>query len=572
MISKTLIFTFIFISSLYSLDSKYIRKSVSSFETVWIKPGALDSVEVVNIAALNNFMKFYIEVPRFDFNVLPKKQVANFISNANLINNVNDQTLSEVMERTIVNDILQILNDPEIQAKRNENFKSESDLESFAATKAKSLGLTTQQLSVMLSSAYIYLPYITKLSANEEDDYLNVLIEGGIIWWTIKSKEDGTAEVIRVLNETTKGENSISLKTPKGKIRKYSEYSFGDFKVKTSPNTYAQADAMLAFAKNLGVITKQLSDFKLQTQVKERSQYGYKFSLGFKEGVHLDDGFFLVELTEDYNGNEQAVKIGFLRISNTGDNIKSPIALSSAVQLYGQKGDIGTLVMEHPRLGVDTRIRFGLKTGMNVENGHTLGIIESTAENAYMLGLEFSYNLAPIIGVSQTFLDFGLSVGALDVEFSPTVSNQGWFPLTWDIGMGISKKFWFGRLSVPIGLSGRYQSLYLFNDDEESISISGTALCANTGFEYMLSANAIFHFGFEYNLSQPATSISTVIDGQEIIYKKGSDLDLWNKGGYNSLGDEAMSLGGLSLRLGIDFSMGSSSVNLFGFLDPLKKY
>ena len=128
--------------------------------------------------------------------------MANFISNANSLNNVNDETLSEVMERTIVTDILEILNDPEIQAKRNENFKSESDLETFAATKAKSLGLTTQQLSVMLSSAYIYLPYITKLSANEEDDYLDILIEGGIIWWRIKSREDGTADVLRVLNET----------------------------------------------------------------------------------------------------------------------------------------------------------------------------------------------------------------------------------------------------------------------------------------------------------------------------------------------------------------------------------
>jgi hypothetical protein len=228
--------------------------------------------------------------------------------------------------------------------------------------------------------------------------------------------------------------------------------------------------------------------------------------------------------------------------------------------------------MEHPRLGVDTRIRFGLKTGMNVEIGHTLGIIESKAENAYMLGLDFSYNLAPIIGVTQTFLDFGFSVGALDAEFSPTVSNQGWFPLIWDIGMGVSKKFWFGRVSVPVGLSGRYQSLYLFNENEESISISGTGISFNTGFEYMLNANAIFHLGLEYNLAQPATSISTVIDGEEVIYKNDSDLDIWNKGGYNSLGDEAMSLGGLSLRLGIDFSMGSSSMNLFGFLDPLKKY
>jgi hypothetical protein len=572
MISRILLFTFILGLLLSAQDGKYIRKSVSSFETVWIMPEALDSIKKVNTAALNNFMKFYIEVPRFDFNVLSDNQVANFISNANELKIVNKKTLSRAMENTVVKDILQVLNDPEIQAKRVENFKSESDLETFAATKAKSLGLTTEQLSVMLSSAYIYLPYITKLSANEEDDDLNIIIEGGIIWWRVESSNDGTIEVVEVLNETSKGESTIYLKTSKGMARKYEEYTFGDFKVKTSPNTYAQASAMLAFAKNLGVKTKQLSDFKLQAQVQERTRNGYSFSLGFKEGVHLDDGFFLVELTEDNNGNEKAVDIGFLRISKTGDNIKNPGVFSSAIHLYGERGDVGTIVMEHPKLGVDTRIRFGLRTGMNVEVGHALGYIETTAENAYMLGLDFSYNLAPVIGASQTFLDFGFSVGALDAQFTSTASEEGWFPLLFDAGMGVSKKFWFGRMNVPFGLSGRYQSLSLFNENEESINIWGTAVSLYTGFEYMLNANAIFHIGLDYNLASPITSITTIIAGEKVVYKQGNDLDLWNKGGYGNLGYEAMSLGGLSVRLGIDYAIKSSSLNLFGFLDPLKKF
>ena len=64
---------------------------------------------------------------------------------------------------------------------------------------------------------------------------------------------------------------------------------------------------MLAFAKNLSVKTRELSDFKLQAQVAEKDINSYGFQLGLADGVHLDDGFFLVELTEDSKGNEKEV-------------------------------------------------------------------------------------------------------------------------------------------------------------------------------------------------------------------------------------------------------------------------
>ena len=61
-----------------------------------------------------------------------------------------------------------------------------------------------------------------------------------------------------------------------------------------------------------------------------------------------------------------ANEIGFLRIAKTGKNEKDPLALSSAVQLYGDQGEEGSLVMEHPRLGMDTRVRLGYKSGLNI--------------------------------------------------------------------------------------------------------------------------------------------------------------------------------------------------------------
>ena len=78
------------------------------------------------------------------------------------------------METTIIKDIMDILNDPEIQKMRSENFKSESDFETFAATKAKSLSLTAEQLGQLMNSAsFIYLTFLTHRNKDRKKGFKN---------------------------------------------------------------------------------------------------------------------------------------------------------------------------------------------------------------------------------------------------------------------------------------------------------------------------------------------------------------------------------------------------------------
>ena len=111
--------------SVFAQQGKYVRKSVSSLQSVWIKPGALKNVSNVDMDIFNNFMKFYIEVPRFDFNTLPQNQIDAFLREANAKDSVNVDTLSMVMDNTIVKDILKILNDPDVKMNRGGKLKSE---------------------------------------------------------------------------------------------------------------------------------------------------------------------------------------------------------------------------------------------------------------------------------------------------------------------------------------------------------------------------------------------------------------------------------------------------------------
>ena len=556
--------------SVFAQQGKYVRKSVSSLQSVWIKPGALKNVSNVDMDIFNNFMKFYIEVPRFDFNTLPQNQIDAFLREANAKDSVDVDTLSMVMDNTIVKDILKILNDPDVKMNRGGKLKSEADLQSFAATKAKSLGLTTEELKVLMNSAYIYLPYVTELSSETKEGMLSVDIKGGIIWWRVGVQPNGDVAVTQVLDATTRGINSIDLNATEiltDKKLTYDEYSFGDNKFKTTPQTYVQAGAILAFAKNLGVKTKELDDFKLQAQVAEKTGNEYSFKLGLAEGVHLDDGFFLVELTEDEEGNEKSVQMGFLRIAKTGKTSENPLALSSAKQMYGDKGDVGSLVMEHPRLGMDVRVRFGIKAGLNIPAEYTnLGlftILESDVTSATMIDVDISYNLAPIINRSQTFLDVGFSFGFPNAMLTKEAIASKVAAAVWNAGMGASTKFWMGRTNVPVGFKLNYQS-FSMGSSEIQYNISSLGFSLNSGFEYMLNANTVLHVGVEMNLTTKPGRLSITYDGEEIVSLDKPDevAELYPE----------LFLGGWGFKVGVDYALGELPFDLFGFLDPMKKH
>ena len=99
----------------------------------------------------------------------------------------------------------------------------------------------------------------------------------------------------------------------------------------------------------------------------------------------------------------------------------------------------------------------------------------------------------------------------------------------------------------------------------------------------MINADIIFHAGIDYNYALPISSIIYINeDGDEVDYSDGESIwtgepyiDHWNEDGGSSwagYADKAMNTGGLSIKVGIDYSLGSLGFDLVGFLDPLKKY
>jgi hypothetical protein len=554
-------------------QGKYVRKSVSSLESVWFKPGSVGGLQF-DSKTFDKFIDFYIEIERFDYNTLPANLLQEFRREANSIEEVSADALSEVLQNTVTSKIVEILNDPDVMKERGEALKDESAFQSFAATKAKSLGLTTDELKTLMNSAYIYLPFISSAKKESEGaDDLSITLEGGIIWWQMKMAGDGSTSVEQVLSATTKGYSVIdpTAKAPITKEPLYNKFKFGTEEWSTTPTQYCQNDAMLAFAKNLGVKTKEIDDFKLQAQIVEADGKKYAFPLGFKEGVHLDDGFHIVEFMEDEQGNEVAEEIGFVRVAKTGDNKSDPNNYTYAKQLLGSKVSEGTTVLEHPRLGMDARAKLGFITGMSIPKEYMLAgsdlLFADDITSGLALDVIIAYNLAPIIGISQTFLDiemtFALPMGEINPDLSETPDVA---PFLFSFYGGGSHKIWLPPSSnVTVGGGFGIESFNLAGTVlgyDYVWSVRSLAFKIGADFERMINADLSWNVGLAYKLALAPSQLAITWGTYEATYEGDDVADLY----------EDLSLSGLMINAGVNYALGELPINIFGFLDPFKKH
>lgn len=557
-------------------QGKYVRKSVSSLESVWFKPGSVGGLQF-DSKTFDKFIDFYIEIERFDYNTLPANLLQEFRREANSIEEVSADALSEVLQNTVTSKIVEILNDPDVMKERGEALKDESAFQSFAATKAKSLGLTTDELKTLMNSAYIYLPFISSAKKESEGaDDLSITLEGGIIWWQMKIMAgDGSTSVEQVLSATTKGYSVIdpTAKAPITKEPLYNKFKFGTEEWSTTPTQYCQNDAMLAFAKNLGVKTKEIDDFKLQAQIVEADGKKYAFPLGFKEGVHLDDGFHIVEFMEDEKGNEVAEEIGFVRVAKTGDNNEDPNNYTYANQLLGSKVSEGTVVMEHPRLGMDVRVKLGMVTGLAIKKEYvpagltgSSNLFAEDVSSGIAADVYFSYNLAPIIGVSQTFLDINTTFAFPTAPFNKDLNKvPDVAPFLLSFYMGATKKIWFGSSNLSLFGGGGMESLNLagkVGGYDYLYSVRSISFKFAADYEKLIRPDISVNLGVQYKFALPPMQLANTLGTDENTYESDQVAKMYPD----------LSLSALGFNLGVNYALGELPINIFGFLDPLKKH
>ncbi|MCB5251242.1 MAG: hypothetical protein RBS16_02115 [Candidatus Cloacimonadales bacterium] len=567
----TILLTIFIFVPLFAQQGTYVRKSISAVESVWIKYGALKGVNKFNYSFFDKMVKHYVEIDRFDYNKLPQSLLNEFRSEANQANYLSAESMAIILNRTVGNQIRTILNDPVIQAQRGASLFEESHRVSFAGSKGKEMGLTDRELSILYNSSYIYLPFINSMTMTEEKGDVRVEIKGGVVWFAVKINENKQVSVELLQASTTYG-SGFAERNPKsvlGVKADYSYFTFGNEKFRTTVEEYAQYDAVQAWAKNIGVKTKEIEDFQLTAQIYNiSSRSKFKVPLGFKEGVHLDDSFFIKDSYENEQGEIKNKVIGFGRITKTGDN-RTYRSNESDAQLFYGKVTQGSVVYENPRLGIDSWVKLGYHSGMRLPEGKPDEVLESfllydkEVKEQVVANIGFGYNLAPMIGISQTFFDlelgYGKPIGKLNNDASGLVAY------TMSAYGGLSKKFWFGRNALHFNAMAGYDRMafsWIVTGIDNKLTINAWGIQGGCEYTYMMNQDLQLLCGANMKLGLPPTGVTLEIDNRSYD---------WSYGGIPEPFSD-INFSGLIVRAGVSYSLKELSVNLFGFLDPLKKY
>jgi hypothetical protein len=515
----------------------YARKSISYINTLWLMDESVRGLPPEKVAVILDKIKQAVFMPRFDYNPVPDSLVREFAGQANQIRYpyVNEavntaggadpmlDSLTAVMERTVVPGVLAVVD--LAKELRAANLTSEQQRNSFIADKAKTMGITMEDVEKVMNSAYIFVPLLRGYTEELKDSSYTAGVSAGIIWFRISTKGDKASAAPVVKNFTYSSGFSI-------KDRKYAtEAGMAGYR------EFAFRAAVKNAARNLAAATKEIAEFKLSGQVIDKGLMGVGINLGKREGLKVDDKYQLVEMFDDGRGGQTAKKAGWVMVTSVADST-SKQGYKSKAQVIGGSPYIGEVLSEYPRLPLDVLIR-GRMFAFKAAPDSTNPLLDSLSlANSYGGGIDIQYNIGRLFGLNQFF--FGLSGGvgtgsASGYKKADNLASDGtlherakinWM-LSWSAGISLIKKFYIGRVAIVLQPEVGYQSVLLGTDKsatgDEYFLLTNTALgfAANGAIELALSPAVNLGVGAGYQMYGKSP-------GWDYSYKQGTGGN-WQK-------------------------------------------
>ncbi|MFN3135935.1 MAG: hypothetical protein ACK44H_10265, partial [Candidatus Kryptonium sp.] len=444
---KVLLIVLIFLLSMgvVAQELKYERKSISYANILLVSDPSI-KVEPKESEYIVKKLREYIEMPRFDYNPIPVELLEDFKAELEFRgSNVSLDEIVEILKKKFVPKIIEILDiEKEIRAR---NLLTEEQRNSFIATKAKALGITAEQAMKIMNSAFIYVPVISKYNVyvDKVNQLHTVDLNAGAIWYRVIYKENGEGDLNLIVKKETRGIGVAKIGKEikhEGKKVDYKEYAF--------------RTAVIALARDIQVATRDIPEFRLGAQVAEVYSDAVSFPMGTREGIKIDDGFDIIELQENPDGDFVQTKIGFVRVTKVANNLANPRAFSRAQVIIGSGIEPGVYVSERPRLPIDVVVRL-------INNPFTVTYTyidyydwteqkETQKMIGYSIQAELIYNLGRNINIPQLWIGAGIFFGGGDAENLEGVKNKlfnGEKPDVSIVGLNgiLMKKFYYRRFA-----------------------------------------------------------------------------------------------------------------------------
>lgn len=459
-------------------EFKYIRKSISGPNTVWINPESIAYITDSTQEFLEKTLKKNIETQRFDVNKLPNYVFQPIFNELNSNKEHDELKITELVDTYAVPEIENILNNPFIQEKRINAQKKDIPNITFADTKGKSQNVLMKDLEIFFNSAFIYFPFIQKIQIIQKENSIETRIWGGIIWYQIRDDGKGHKHVMRLKTIDTFGKDEIPLSDKDNRQDKQEQ----------SLNF-----AIIRWCEELSIATKRLDAFQLSGHILEATGWTYTIDLGETEGVNLNDAYTIYAYEDNY-GTELLQPVGFGIITS----IKEPYAILN--QQIGKKQTIGSYVKEYPRLTTHAQFYLGHRSNMNIK-ASDVEELKTDIKNGLMASFRLSQNLAESTKISQFFVgietDFTLLENAL-------ANNHSGTPYLLSFSMFLEKKFWYHNNALFFNSAIGHERFYLKGSSPAKtydITLESTHLGIGLGYERLLKPNVSFTLSIEQRIT-----------------------------------------------------------------------
>ncbi|MBL7066899.1 MAG: hypothetical protein ISS29_03460 [Candidatus Marinimicrobia bacterium] len=503
-------------------SQKYIRKSISYVPFLLQKESY--NIKEENVSFILDALRNSVEMKRFDYNLLPNEIVNKFKSEMGKTiekkKSVSKEEVKEKIKKFLVPEIKKLLNiKMEMRAKE---LVTETEKNKFIVLKAKESGIKAEDLETVLNSAYIYVPFLSnykterkKIKEKErrkvskdtykevevEKEVITVYVDLDVIWYHISFINN--EPVISYLNppkdfwkrfsnylgkffigEEEKGSHSTAELNKK--------YEWKDKPI--SPEDYAFRRSASSEAHGQYILTKEYPEFRLHAQLNEvYSDYFsfnlgeikkdilgdlklkvyidyVSFNLGEKEGVKIDDGYYINEFIENKKGKVKSKKVGYVKVRRVGDN-QNPfsIDLSKAQIITGTQIAKGMKAIEYPMQN-GSFLPVLIKLPYNVESGNIMNAsIKESGGNYSGIGFQFEVDIGNTINDpswSEAWFLLNLSIAPAKFKFE---SGEEWGTVA-KIDLGIRKKYYFRRFApfAGFGIGGSFLSVNNPTEDNSS--------------------------------------------------------------------------------------------------------
>ncbi len=496
----------------------YERKSVSYLNALLLTDSHIE-IGRDELDFLLKEVESKLSLERYDYNPLPDTLLREFLRRAHTEEPLTLTEISSLLGETIVPQIERLLQ--ENLEQRAAGLVSSEAKTSWVAQKAKSLGITAVELEKILNSSYIYFPVLSRIKRKEQGRLFSVELNGTVMWYRLFLT--GEKPELRLMTNLERS----AMDAATGIGRADAEQSF---RGRSMPGRkYAFYAAAEVFARNMEVAARELPDFKLAGTVREVDKNSVAFDIGTKEGVGLDDKFFIKQMVEDGAafgeetvGLVQVTKVGFSGFSERNlarmkfrgeEPAKREIQATEARIVTGTGYDEGMAVVEYPRLGLDVGIGlhgYTITFGATDTLRHLINKANDEISNGVGLKLSAHYNTAKWSGVSQLYLMLEAGLGVVGIDAKDYWDNSVAAANYQTIAGGAVKKFNFRRVSIPIKMLVGMQavdlegwwSVFENRDGERLIKVRNSAigLIAGSGVEVLLTPAASLQLGVEYRL------------------------------------------------------------------------